>query len=337
MLGLHDYDKQILKARWISSDQGRWPVGVNLCASEIQSHWSWVGIYANAAWRRLQTVHLCKHSQRLVCLQSLSVRHKKCQRHFAAFYAKPTEGHPVCGRFPRWRFRFNQWYERRRSLGKPWRCSQAHSASKLTAVATSRTLNPAKRNYSMVKKKALVCVFGVSKNAPIRVYEKIRIDDRPSSPPESSPLESVEWGQGNYPVVRPHSALNYESVQLWLYHSVQARLWKTLCRRFEQIATVSCTNHGTSAGGCCLVNGCVWLWRIPDYSQADRVFNSYKPSLSAVVRCVQTGNWSLPHELHDEAKPFQLRKLQSSWHAGCLLWGNRVVIPRQGRRVTIPG
>ena len=28
------------------------------------------------------------------------------------------------------------------------------------------------------------------------------------------------------------------------------------------------------------------------------------PLLSDVVRCVQTGNWSLPHELHDEAEPF---------------------------------
>ena len=52
------------------------------------------------------------------------------------------------------------------------------------------------------------------------------------------------------------------------------------------------------------------------------------PLLSAVVR----RNWSLPHELHDEAKPFQLRKLEFL-HAGCLLWGNRVVVPTQGRHV----
>ena len=63
---------------------------------------------------------------------------------------------------------------------------QRNNEGALQPVAyASRTLNPAERNYSMFVKKALACVFGVSKNAPICVYEKIRIVDRPSSPPES--------------------------------------------------------------------------------------------------------------------------------------------------------
>ena len=52
------------------------------------------------------------------------------------------------------------------------------------------------------------------------------------------------------------------------------------------------------------------------------------PLLSKVTEYVQ-GHW--PDTTEDGIEPFKSRQLELSIQDGCILWGNRVVIPPQGR------
>lgn len=52
------------------------------------------------------------------------------------------------------------------------------------------------------------------------------------------------------------------------------------------------------------------------------------PELVMVYHSIQEG-W--PEEVRDELKPYWSRRLELSVLDGCILWGNRVVIPLPGR------
>ena len=60
-----------------------------------------------------------------------------------------------------------------------------------------------------------------------------------------------------------------------------------------------------------------------------KLWTARDPVLSQVLRFVPQG-W--PSELEEEAlKPYFIRREELSVHAGCLLWGARVIVPPQGR------
>ena len=52
--------------------------------------------------------------------------------------------------------------------------------------------------------------------------------------------------------------------------------------------------------------------------------------LSRVLQFIMLG-W--PKEADDYLKPYWNRRLELSAHAGCILWGTRVVVPLQGRNM----
>jgi len=59
-----------------------------------------------------------------------------------------------------------------------------------------------------------------------------------------------------------------------------------------------------------------------------RNWTSRDPSLSTVLQKVQNG-WK--GSTNDGLQPYERRKDELSVHDGCLLWGNRVIVPPQGR------
>ena len=50
--------------------------------------------------------------------------------------------------------------------------------------------------------------------------------------------------------------------------------------------------------------------------------------LSKVLRCIKEG-W--PEQVDEALKPYWQRRLELSVMDDCILWGNRVLIPKQGR------
>ena len=62
-----------------------------------------------------------------------------------------------------------------------------------------------------------------------------------------------------------------------------------------------------------------------------RLWSNRDPVLSAVKRCVMTGDWShIPDS--GEYKPNLRRRDESFVQSECLLWGRRVIMPKQGKR-----
>lgn len=62
-------------------------------------------------------------------------------------------------------------------------------------------------------------------------------------------------------------------------------------------------------------------------------FTTRDPTLSSVLNCV-LGGWPLQCPT-DEMSPYYRRKDELSCHDGCLLWGNRVLIPPQARTIVL--
>ena len=65
--------------------------------------------------------------------------------------------------------------------------------------------------------------------------------------------------------------------------------------------------------------------QVATWTQRDHV-------LSRVHQYIMLG-W--PKEADDEIKPYWNRRLELSTHAGCILWGTRVVVPPQGRTMVL--
>eukprot|EP00731_Ephydatia_muelleri_P018626 Em0011g666a len=72
----------------------------------------------------------------------------------------------------------------------------------------------------------------------------------------------------------------------------------------------------------------------PVTSAAIKSWTDKDPVLSRVRGFVLYGNWE-PVEQDANFKPFKNRELELSVQDGCILWGNRVVVPKQGRKAVL--
>ena len=72
----------------------------------------------------------------------------------------------------------------------------------------------------------------------------------------------------------------------------------------------------------------------PVTSAAIQSWMDKDPVLSRVRGFVLYGNWE-PVEQDANFKPFKNRELELSVQDGCILWGNRVVVPKQGRKAVL--
>jgi len=74
------------------------------------------------------------------------------------------------------------------------------------------------------------------------------------------------------------------------------------------------------------------LQSIPVTAQQIKQWTDRDPVLSVIRSFVQNG-W--PHNTVDlkpeDGRPYQNRQTELSTHDGCLMWGNRVVVPPPGR------
>lgn len=200
---------------------------------------------------------------------------------------------------------------------------------KLRPVAfASRTLSAPERNYSMVEKEALACVFGVKKMHQYLYGRSFELEtdhkplmsllgeDRGVSPNASGRIQrwALLLAGYDYTIRYKPGGLNVSAdalSRLPLPHS------PAVTPQLPEILTVKRLLDDANS---------------PVTAQQIGVWSASDPVMSHVKRCILTGNWvDVPEGLVPFMKPYLCRKNELSVHGNCLVWGSRVVIPPDAR------
>ena len=190
----------------------------------------------------------------------------------------------------------------------------------------SRSLTKSEKNYSQLEKEGLSCVFGVTK------------------------FHSYLFGHP-FDLVTDHKpllALLNEHKPTSPQASARVRRWSLLLSAYEYTMKFRCTSEHSNADALSRVP----LREIPAQTEtptelvllmehlADspitakqiQVLTRRDPTLSTVLHYLQYG-W--PAKVNSNLSNYFSRCTKLSVHEGCILWGNRVVIPPQGRTAVL--
>ena len=185
----------------------------------------------------------------------------------------------------------------------------------------SRSLTKSERNYSQLEKEGLACIFGVTK------------------------FHSYLFGHP-FDLVTDHKpllALLNEHKPTSPQASARVRRWSLSLSAYEYTLKFRCTNDHSNADALSRVP----LREIPAQTEtpaelvllmehlADspvtakqiQIWTRRDPTLSTVLHYLQYG-W--PAKVNSSLSCYFSRSTELSVHEGCILWGNRVVIPPQG-------
>ena len=191
---------------------------------------------------------------------------------------------------------------------------------------SSRTLAKAEQNYSQLDKEALAIVFGVKKYHQYlygRQFE-IKTDHKPLTHifSESRAIPAMasgriqRWaltlGAYNYTIQYKEGGENANSDAL-----SRLPLPTTLQDVPRPAEVVHLIEH---------------LDTSPVSSSQIRNWTDNDPILAKVKTWVQSGWPSQENDEAEELRPYTMRRYQLSVEEGCLLWGNRVVVPQKGRK-----
>jgi hypothetical protein len=191
----------------------------------------------------------------------------------------------------------------------------------------SRTLTPAKKNYSQLEREALAIIFAVKKfhNYIYSQHFTIESDHRPlsflfnekKSIPQMASSRIQHWAL----TLSAHCySIHYKAGKLLSNADAFSRLpcpVTTTHKHFPEDLNLL-INHlsATSIGPA----------NIREWTTKD-------PVLSSIRRFILTG-WP-EHKLREEFTPYTSQKMELSVLDGCILWASRVVVPPPGRRLVL--
>ena len=189
----------------------------------------------------------------------------------------------------------------------------------------SRTLTAAEKNYSQIEKEALACIFAITKFHTYFYGHKFTFVT------DHKPLLSL---------FKEHKAIPQQA-------SGRIQRWALTLAAYEYTIAFRSTAAHSNADA---------LSRLPMQGQEEQVplvpetilmleqindspftaqqvkyFTARDPCLSQVLTYVQKGWPDRLLALEELLKPYSHRRTELTSHDGCLLWGQRVVIPPQGR------
>ena len=185
----------------------------------------------------------------------------------------------------------------------------------------SRTLSAAEKNYSQLEKEGLSCVFGVKR------------------------FHSYLYGH-QFSLLTDHKpllSLFNESRAVPPQASARIQRWALTLAMYEySLKFKSTKQHGNADAMSRLplpdtvtpplppetVLLLEFLEKSPVTAKQVRLWTRRDPILTKVSEYIHT-QW--PTTIEDNLKPYGTRQLELSNQDGCILWGNRVVIPPQGR------
>ena len=187
---------------------------------------------------------------------------------------------------------------------------------------TSRTLSTAERNYGHLDKEALAVVFAVKKFHQFLYGRCFKI----------------------YTDHKPLLGLLHPEKDTPLMASSRMQRWALTLLAYEYELLYRPGNENGNADGLSRIpildvpgstsvpGDLVHLLETINTCQEDatkiKLRTALDPVLSQVLQFVLQG-W--PTEVEEALKPYIIRREELSVHAGCLLWGTRVIVPPQGR------
>ena len=186
----------------------------------------------------------------------------------------------------------------------------------------SRSLSPAEKKYAQLDKEGLAIVFGVKKFHDYLFGRKFEIRS------DHKPLQHIFDSQ------RPIPALASARIQRWALtlsaydYSIAYKPGKELANAdsLSRLPLPQTPLHTPLPGDIVLLMDT--LQASPVTAQHVRQWTDRDPLLARVRTQVKEG-WIDGEE--ENMKPFNRRKSELSVQDGCILWGNRVVVPEQGR------
>ena len=190
----------------------------------------------------------------------------------------------------------------------------------------SRTLTKPEKNYSQLEKEGLACIFGVKRFHSYLFGHKFVLQT------DHQPL----------------TTLFKESKVVPEQASSRIQRWALLLASYEYTISFRCTSKHSNADAMSrlplpnqptgtpvpaelvliiesLDEAPVTASQIAAWTQKDTV-------LSTVMQYIMLG-W--PASVKGELKPYWNRRMELSTHAGCILWGLRIVVPPQGQSTVL--
>lgn len=187
----------------------------------------------------------------------------------------------------------------------------------------SRTLTEAEKNYSQIEKEGLACVFGVQR------FHSYLYGHRFELVTDHKPLLTLFNEKKSIP---PQAS---GRIQRWAL-KLAAYEYSIGCRSTKQHANADAMSRlpleGASLESRTLPELVLMVERLQDAPITARQiaqWTTQDPVLSVVYQYVQQG-WPDTVET-GELRPYWSRRLELSSHEGCIMWGGRVVVPRQGQ------
>ena len=193
-----------------------------------------------------------------------------------------------------------------------------------------RTLNKAEKNYSQLEKEGLSCIFGIKRFYSYLFGHPFELitDHKPllgllGEHKSTSPQESARIRRWSLYMSMFEYTLKYRKTMEHANVDALSRLPTPV----EPATTdtppelVLLINH--------LADSPVTTSQIASWTSKD-------PELSPVIQFLRQGWPTAGHsQKRSKLTPFLKRKNELSLYEGCVLWGNRVVVPKRGREAVL--
>ena len=186
----------------------------------------------------------------------------------------------------------------------------------------SRTLTAAERNYSQLEKEGLSCIYGIKK-----FHDYVF----------GHPFELVTDHKPLLGLLKEHRATSPQA-------SARIKRWSLFLSSYEYTLTFRNTTAHANADALSrlplpvtpvktelepeLVLLAEHLAESPVSAKDIRIWTAKDSKLARVRQYVQQG-W--PREIEPDLERYASKQLELSAYEGCVLWGNRVIVPKQGR------
>jgi transposase InsO family protein len=188
----------------------------------------------------------------------------------------------------------------------------------------SRSLHDAESRYSQLEKEALAIVFGVKK------FHAFLYGRRFTLISDHKPLLGLLHESKPIPPLASGRIQRWALILAGCSYEMQHRAGRSLLRAdaLSRLPLPEKPREAPTPAEVVLVMD--QMDEGPVTARQIRVWTRTDPDLSQALRFTETGQW--PQEPPLNLRPFCSRADELSVQDGCLMWGNRVVVPKEGRK-----
>ena len=189
----------------------------------------------------------------------------------------------------------------------------------------SRTLTATERNYAQIQKEALSLIYAVQKfHQYLYGRSFVLVTDH-------KPLTTILGHKAGIPSLAAARLQRWALILSAYSYTIEFRPTKQHANA-DGLSRLPLGTHRDAALDCINTFMIGQIQAMPVTAEQVQATTRRDPVLSQVFRYVQDG-W--PATVNDKYKPFYKRKDELSIEAGCLLWGNRVIVPEKFRPTLI--